>query len=431
MKNWMRVVLPPTIWTSGFVLVYLLLEGVIWRVVWQLSSPIAMTEMRLPRDMLLMFGAMAYGAFRVIAFHPIYRPEYRKFLMVTPWSWNKPLPIGPIHLVWQDAVVVLMLILLGLHEPFLDPYRLPTFCLTAYLIVLTFTFYPARLWFHLYAMIFGLGLLVRVWPNHLMAALTIVVLSVIGYWGLRLSLQRLPKDADSYDENIWLSFSSEKATKRRRSKMLGWPFDALRPQRPPYSISYSHGVTISLLAGWWVYAVMGVAIGLVNRAESHASEQLAGRIEQKTDLPEDAAQTVRREIERSGDQRSRASASAIAGWILMYLAMPLAIGRLYIYCAGHRPPINLWGRLITFRWLIPGYDRVFVAPLCALAALFGLSYFAGLLAISPVIAVPITVTVVFLISLNVGPSLADWQLTSPCRIAHSSTSQNKREFAET
>ena len=52
------------------------------------------------------------------------------------------------------------------------------------------------------------------------------------------------------------------------------------------------------------------------------------------------------------------------------IALPLAIAaRLFIYCNGYLPPISLTGRLATGRWLNPGYDQIFVAPL--LAALVG------------------------------------------------------------
>ena len=30
------------------------------------------------------------------------------------------------------------------------------------------------------------------------------------------------------------------------------------------------------------------------------------------------------------------------------------------------PQISLWGRALTFRWIIPGYDQVLVGPICAL-----------------------------------------------------------------
>jgi len=40
--------------------------------------------------------------------------------------------------------------------------------------------------------------------------------------------------------------------------------------------------------------------------------------------------------------------------------------RFLVYRDGYAPPISLWGRIRTFRWIVPGYDQVFLAPLCTL-----------------------------------------------------------------
>jgi hypothetical protein len=43
----------------------------------------------------------------------------------------------------------------------------------------------------------------------------------------------------------------------------------------------------------------------------------------------------------------------------------VAVGRGFLYEYGFAPPISLWGRFLHFRWVIPCYDQLFVAPLCA------------------------------------------------------------------
>jgi hypothetical protein len=105
------------------------------------------------------------------------------------------------------------------------------------------------------------------------------------------------------------------------------------------------------------------------------------------------------------------------------------------------PPISLAGRVATGRWLIPGYDRVLVAPLLAVAvfvftvlALLDVSpkvaspprTAAGLgqvvvpalyrAASDPVLQASVAVGLVLLITLTVGPSRRRWLLTGTFRI---------------
>src|SRR5262245_22736690 len=47
-----------------------------------------------------------YAVYRVAGFHPGYRAGYYLWLRGTPWSSQKPLPMGPVHLVWQDVLLL-------------------------------------------------------------------------------------------------------------------------------------------------------------------------------------------------------------------------------------------------------------------------------------------------------------------------------------
>ncbi len=82
-----------------------------------------------------------------------------------------------------------------------------------------------------------------------------------------------------------------------------------------------------------------------------------------------------------------------------------------------RPPISILGRLATFRWVIPSYDRAFVAPIAGIVFLWG---FAGRELFRPgsqsIVGVSILLTVALLVVFLPGPSLRTWALTSECRI---------------
>jgi len=51
-------------------------------------------------------GALIYGGVRASCFNPLFQKEYSKWLQATCATGNEPLPMGPLQLVWQDAVVL-------------------------------------------------------------------------------------------------------------------------------------------------------------------------------------------------------------------------------------------------------------------------------------------------------------------------------------
>jgi hypothetical protein len=97
--------------------------------------------------------------------------------------------------------------------------------------------------------------------------------------------------------------------------------------------------------------------------------------------------------------------------------MVVPVSRWLIYCAAHRPPISLWGRIRTGQWIIPGHDQVYIAPLAT--PLIGLAcvWLPVTLGVSPLVATPATVATVLWLNLVLGPSLRDWHLTGNHRLA--------------
>jgi hypothetical protein len=56
----------------------------------------------------------------------------------------------------------------------------------------------------------------------------------------------------------------------------------------------------------------------------------------------------------------------VVPFVILLTVLPIA--RVAIYIDGHYSPMNLWGRIITGRWLISAYDQIFVAPLLIVAS---------------------------------------------------------------
>jgi hypothetical protein len=103
---------------------------------------------------------------------------------------------------------------------------------------------------------------------------------------------------------------------------------------------------------------------------------------------------------------------------LAYVGATMACGlRMLVFWINHRPPISVLGRLATFRWVIPSYDRAFAAPLAGMLVLWGFADLVLLRRGPPSLAgVSLLLTAALLVAFLPGPSLRTWALTSECRI---------------
>jgi hypothetical protein len=380
MRRWLRTTLPPDVYIAGFVLLYLLID-VVPRLLGA-DPDVAGRE-------LITLALAIYAGFRVFAFHPVFLPDYRNWLASTPWTSRLPLPVGPVHFVFQDLVIVAgMLGLVALQYPGTSLIILMFWVFFVYVSCLTVSFALLRMRSYAYILAFGLGLLVLFWAQPVIAAPVVAVLYLIALFGLRRALREFDQwDVDWMNEQPVHTLSLQKMVDRMRQNILGWPFDTIRPKDAAPSIPYLDGVLVSLLAGWWVFVIM-------------------------------------QRIDRGLGINNPEGALILIGM----LCQVGILARLGAYCWGYAPPISVWGRLFTLRWVIPGYDQVFVAPVLALAV--------TITAISPqvrtfmnvpvTIEVPVAFTLLLLILLNVGPSRRRWRLTGNHRLAPTVLTKNNQ-----
>lgn len=369
--RWMRVVLPPAwaLWT--FVLMCAATEGFVRGSLWWLhhlgvDDPPSQEFMFL-RDLVIGISLGSYGAYRAMGFHPVFWPEYRRWLEQTPWTSRQPLPVGPVHLVLQDFVIVLSVLPL-FHSSLASAVAIACAFLVAYLVPLgtSLAITGPKGW--AYAIAFGLGLAARLKEYPIAAFVVVLILYGLACLGLRQALARFP----------WEHVERSSATRAERAesrngKSLGWPFDALQPTASTPGISYLDGVLVSLLAGWWIYVISIVV----------ASQDQQGLYMFSTRM-------------------------ILGGCVLIRL------GR---YCLPYWPPISILGRLRTGQWIIPDYDRVLVAPLCTLAVGTVLLWGLPIVGLSPGQTALIAVPVILGITLNAGPTLHRWRLTGRHRVA--------------
>ncbi len=330
------------------------------------------------RDSVFVALVVVAGFLRAKTNHPLHWGDYGRWLARTPWKPPKPLPLGPVHLSLADIVFVVV-VALALHNPTINLVRLPSLFLFAYLSGSCGSLWRTGAKEYAYILAFGLGLFVRLLPDPWTSAALAVGLYVVAWFGLRRSFARFPwsiklvhanreppiKFTPSTDLREWAT--------QRRPKTLGWPYDLLKPCASQDAISPLDGTLLSALLAWWIYAVMALV---------------------------------------DPDPRQ--------GFLFMLLfGVPVsaAIARLKLYTENYHSPMSGWGRLFTLRWIIPTYDRVFVAAFLTLAMPWLAGWFIWHFGVNLLLAAPIAIGCAVLIALNMGPTLNEWRLTGNHRVA--------------
>ncbi|OYW17107.1 MAG: hypothetical protein B7Z55_13195, partial [Planctomycetales bacterium 12-60-4] len=109
--RWMRQVLPRDTIVAVAVICALVVEGFhLWcQLGWGQADEAFFARVRL---LIQVVSVSVYGAHRVLTFHPANDPDYRQWLECSPWTPRMPLPMGPVHLVLQDFVILAASILL-------------------------------------------------------------------------------------------------------------------------------------------------------------------------------------------------------------------------------------------------------------------------------------------------------------------------------
>jgi hypothetical protein len=315
------------------------------------------------KRLVLIVACVLYG-FNRIKPHPVVNPAYLRWLATTPWTPRLPLPLGPIHLVWHDWVLLATAAALANYDAGLNPaWPLIAFggvFLLLGMIALSSTSSPEAL---LLAVAFG-GLLFTDGEPSLIAVILAAMYAVF-YIGLIRSLKRFPwGKAPPVPQSA--------AAARGLAAGLGWPFAVLSPDRVDAAVKYSSAIRSAALIGWYVYAWVHLWEPLVNYQGLCVCAVLAG--------------------------------------VLM------GVIRYSIYVRENKSPISVWGRICTGRLVIPRYDYVMLAPLATfLTPVVVVCTGRQMQSPLPLVAA-LAAGAGVLVSLAVGPSLRHWRLTGGHRI---------------
>ena len=211
-------------------------------------------------------------------------------------------------------------------------------------------------------MAIGAGLAIRLWPDRTGCLAAAVATEAAAMVGLRLALARFP----------WADLPEPPKVEAAGQKSCGWPFDALKPEPPKSRLGRPDLVALSLLLGWFFFAAEAVVADL---GPAPAPLMVFGQ-----------------------------------------LLVMMTFGRLAAYAQGHAPPIGLWGRIRTGRWIIPGYDQIFVAPLAiAIIGILAVDRFRPPF-LTDEVALAGGLALAMLVCTTAGPDLARWRLTGHHRL---------------
>lgn len=385
-RRWVRVVLISdwVLWMMvGTVLATWLLQRllVLWFYLFA-ASDLTDAERRLVsapiHAIFVLFLAFFYGIGRVAAFHPLLNKPYGRWLATTPWMYPNSLPLGPLQLVRQDAVVLGILLALSLLPPWDNPLLIaavPLAFLAGYCTALATALFQLERYRAgvVYAVLFGCGLLAISFPP----AFVLVALAMLGVSSMAIGALRNFPYTPARREALGLA-GSEKVVPAEI-------YLTITPQADDSTLELmnpTRAAIIGLTAGWLMFCVATLPI----------------------------------------------SELTVRGLLLIHFGVCLVVilARLTIYSIRRMPPISLPGRIATGNYLIPGYDRVFIAPLAAAAATFLLPALLLALEIWPALTVAISTSTAMWLALALPPSFKEWYYTGHFRMLAPTGNQQKQ-----
>lgn len=387
--RWWRLVAPPTFLWVTLVLAICSIEGIVFWIANLLGDWDEALRLHATRDAAVLFFAAVYGALRVLLHHPLFDPQYRQFLALSPWERTKPLPLGPVRLAIQDLVVLGVLAAAMAVENRLPVAMLGVTFLAGYLVTLAPVLSKTGQPLFAYAIWFGLALAIRLaWWNGWAAAAALAATAVAPQYGLWRSWLRFPWTEELKSRRTILDYErkaarSDRAAQSNDPTKLGsvWPYSQLGFAQPRRAVVLWEMWACAALVGWWIYAVAGPI----------------------TCEP--------------GDVHQAALTVLTGGSGIVVLI------RLLVYTSSHRPPFSFWGRIATGRLIVPGYDVVFVTPLVVVLGGLPLYFSLWSIGVPPVTSLAIAISLLIGLSLTGGPRLRAWQLTAPCRIVQGNTTK--------
>lgn len=299
------------------------------------------------------------GLARVWFNHPVGNRNYASWLIASPWTPTQPLPLGSLVITLYDLLAVAFILSLDifhLHESPVIPLivYVTSYLVSAVAAQLVTRFHPSG-----WVILFSLPAMFLVYRYPLWIPAGVVALYPVAAIGIHSSLKHFP----------WHMFDPP-------AQAPGWPFEHIGPVGPKQKYTGLQKTLFILLLSWVVFCVATC----VASAEPFDPDFY--------------------------------KAFPI---LSLSIAAFVALFRWLAYAASYRPPLSLLGRFATGHLLIPGYDKIFIAPW---AIIFGgaippLALHFGL---PPQLACALVPLAILLPAFLIGPSLDKWKLTGQYQI---------------
>jgi hypothetical protein len=367
LRAWLRVVLPAD-WT---IFIFFGLLGGAYLVTYArswLDDSDAWESLDTFRILLVGFTAAIYGFFRAIYFHPAENRHYGRWLKASPWRLPDPLPLGPLNLVWQDALIVALLTALFPGGSVWRLYVASLF-LVAYSFSISFSHWRIGIDWVILINAFLAGVLMLVILSPIKVLVVAAFACVVSHVGTRQMLRMFPFHSRIQE---WLKLSPQ-STDREAS--AGWPLSTIEHGRWSWSMSHARAACVALCVGWLQFCLQFQFRDLPKLANVYMTLYL---------------------------------------WVVIFFVL----GRLWLYCMGYAPPISFLGRLATGRLVIPGYDIVLLAPLVTAVVAYVLPEILAAVGMHPSTVFPVSSSVVAWLALALPPAREAWHLTGHHRVAY-------------
>lgn len=327
--RWLRAVFPH--WGTVLITIFGIQAWISTESAWQGRDPLQRPDYARLGSVLAFGAAVFYAAYRVFAFHPLWSKSYSDWLASTHWTGRQRLPMGPVHLIPQDGVMLSLLV--SLYWWWSKELRndLPMFIgamlgasLGVYLLLVAVTLRVCDEWRGAYAVWFGMGGCAWAVGNWWLFWSLALLTYLCALAGLKASWRGFPWSAEKFHLTLKMFADASKGQTVipvTALDTMGWPFDWLSPKPEREAFTSKHDVLLgSLLFGWWYN---GVAVHAEGRPRVEEIQML------------------------------------MAGPFVGFLFL-MGIGRLTEYLQGLSGQLSLTGRLMTGRWIVPRWDVVWI-----------------------------------------------------------------------
>lgn len=340
---------------------------------------------------LVILAALIAGSVRVLARNPMRRGVYREWLAMTPWRPGLPLPRGSLLLGWPDLLIVAAVTAVTVIDLGWPVFAWPVLYGLAYTFTLWRTTPRDGVLMTVVAFLWPASF----FPFHRWEIATAMIAATFAIilWTVRDRLRHFP-----FNDTDW---RSENEVAMREAKQLGYPFSVVGPGAAPETEHRGQTLVRCLLITWYLLAGIDVVVL----------------------FPDNPTWGV------LADSLIDQSESRFVVWwyIAVLLLVLIRWGRLRSLGG---PPIGVFGRVFTGRWLIPQYDVIYLGPLLTAATGLLMPYVLHALGLPAQAIIGLTFFATFSVFALSPPNRENWQLMGQCRLVRqTSLNEDNKETA--